>query len=108
MTALLYFWNRMSKYVKAVATHFQFQTKMRTPHNSQVQKSNRMKYHYHTKWVSCQLAIIRLETNMTLKISLVSPVSTISPRLTFLQYHLSTEKHNKIAHTVSPNHMGHI
>ena len=33
----------------------------------QVQKSNRMKYHYHIKWVSCQLAIIRLETNMTLK-----------------------------------------
>ena len=67
-----------------------------------------MKYDCHTKWVSCHLAIIRHETNMTLKISLVSPVSIISPRLTFPQYHQSTEKHNEIACTVSPNHMGQI
>ena len=38
----------------------------------------------------------------------MSPVSIISPQLTFPQYHQSTEKHNKIACTVSPNHMGQI
>ena len=38
MTTLLYFWNRISKYVTLVATHYQFQTKMRTPHHSQVQE----------------------------------------------------------------------
>ena len=42
------------------------------------------------------------------KISLVSPVFVISPQLTFPQYHQSTEKHNKIARTVPPNHMGQI
>ena len=35
----------------------------------------------------------------------MSQVSVISPRLTFPQYNQSTE-HNKIARTVSPNHMG--
>ena len=34
-----------------------------TPH----QKSNRVKYDSHTKWVSYQLAIIRHQTDMTLK-----------------------------------------
>ena len=38
----------------------------------------------------------------------MSPVSVISPQLTFPQYHQSTEKHNKIAGTVSSNHMGQI
>ena len=37
------------------------------PSPLQVQKSNRMKYDSHTKWVSYQLAIIRHETDMTLK-----------------------------------------
>ena len=38
----------------------------------------------------------------------MSPVSVISPQLTFPQYHQSTEKHNKIAHTVSPKLMGQV
>ena len=38
-----------------------------TPHNFRVQKSNRIKYDSHTKWVSYQLAIIRHETDMILK-----------------------------------------
>ena len=75
------------------------------PSPLQVQKSNRMKYDTQTKWVSSHLAIVRFKTDMTLKISLVSPVFAISLRLTFLQYHLSTEKHNKIACTVSPNQL---
>ena len=41
------------------------------------------------------LAIIRHETSMT-KISLVSPVSIISPQLAFPQYHQSTEKTTKL------------
>ena len=70
--------------------------KNQDPSTLRVQKSNRMKYHCCTKWVSCHLAIIRHETNMTLKISLVSPISTVSPRLTSA-CHLSIGKHNKIA-----------
>ena len=35
----------------------------------------------------------------------MSPVSAISPQLTFLQYHLSTGRHNKIAHSASPNQL---
>ena len=46
---------------------FSISDKNEDPLQLQVQKSNRMKYYYHTKWVSCQLPIIRQETNMTLK-----------------------------------------
>ena len=38
MTAVSYFWNRMSKYVKSVATHFQFSDKNEDPSQLQVQK----------------------------------------------------------------------
>ena len=61
----------------------------RTPHHYECKKSNRMKYGCHTKWVSSHLVMIRHETNMT-KISLVSPISAIDLRLTFLQYRLSS------------------
>ena len=46
---------------------FSIYHKNEDPSPLQVQKSNRMKYHCPTKWVSCHLAIIRHETNMTLK-----------------------------------------
>ena len=46
---------------------FSISDKNEDPPQLQVQKSNRMKYHYDTKLVSCHLAIIRQGTNMTLK-----------------------------------------
>ena len=38
-----------------------------TPSPFQVQKSNRVKYDSHTKWVSYQSAIIRHQTDITQK-----------------------------------------
>ena len=42
-------------------------SKNHDPSPLQVQKHNRVKYDSHTKWVSYQLAIIRHQTDMTLK-----------------------------------------
>ena len=61
-----------------------------------------MKHDSHTKLVSYQTLGIKWYDP---KILLVSPLSAISPRLTFPQYHLSIGKHNKIAHTASPNQL---
>ena len=46
---------------------FSISHKNEDPSPLRVPKSNRMKYHCPTKWVSCHLAIIRHETNKSLK-----------------------------------------
>ena len=63
MNALLYFWNRMSKYVKSVATYFQLQTKMRTPHNFKCKKVTELNIittqnGYHVSWQSLDKKLI--------------------------------------------------
>ena len=46
---------------------FSISYKNEDPSQLQLQKSNRMKYHCHTNWISSHLAIIGHETNITLK-----------------------------------------
>ena len=63
----LKFFNLFVQICEISGDTFSIYHKKEDPSPLQVQKSNRMKYHCTTKWLSCHLAIISHETNMTEK-----------------------------------------
>ena len=83
-------------------------SKIHDPSPLWVQKWNRGKYDTQTKMVSYDLGHTRLTPSYDPKLWHVSPLPTIHPRLTFLPIWLVSTACHKIAHIVSPNHLGQI